>query len=70
MNIFEQYGGYEVVKQAIANYKQSGDIVTAAGLELQCLEYRRKHSVFEDSDFIVSLYDHESSHLYTVKNIT
>lgn len=70
MRIFEQYGGYEVVKQSISNYKQSGDMVTAAGLELKCLEYRRENNIFEDNDYIVSLLDHEPSHLYTVKNIT
>lgn len=52
MSLVEQYGGYEVVKQAMSNYKQSGDMVTAAGLELQCLEYRRKHNIFEIGDSV------------------
>ena len=51
MNIFEKYGGYEAVKQAAVNYKNSGDRVTAAGLELQCLEYRRQHNIFEVGDY-------------------
>lgn len=70
MNIFEQYGGYEVVKQAVSNYKQSGDMVTAAGLELKCLEYRREHNIFEHGDYIVWLFDYEPAHLYQVKYIT
>lgn len=53
MNIFEKYGGYEAVKQAAVNYKNSGDRVTAAGLELQCLEYRRQHNIFEEGDWVV-----------------
>lgn len=53
MNIFEKYGGYEAVKQAAVNYKNSGDRVTAAGLELQCLEYRRQHNIFEVGDKVV-----------------
>jgi len=62
MNLIEQYGGYEVVKQAIANYKKSGDMVTAAGLELQCLEYRRKNKFYEAGDKVVSRY--ENLHLF------
>lgn len=53
MNIFEKYGSYEAVKQAAVNYKNSGDRVTAAGLELQCLEYRRQHNIFEVGDWVV-----------------
>lgn len=53
MNIFEKYGGYEAVKQAAVNYKNSGDRVTAAGLELQCLEYRRQYNIFEVGDLVV-----------------
>lgn len=55
MNIFEKYGGYEAVKQAAVNYKNSGDRVTAAGLELQCLEYRRQHNIFEVGDLATHL---------------
>ena len=54
MNLIEQLGGYEAVKQAAVNYKNSGDRVTAAGLELQCLEYRRQHNIFEVGDWFVS----------------
>lgn len=70
MNIFEQYGGYEVVKQAISNYKQSGDMVTAAGLELQCLEYRRERNIFEVGDKVVEITDYPSNDVLTVKSIS
>lgn len=69
-NLIDRLGGYEVVKQAISNYKQSGDMVTAAGLELQCLEYRREHNIFEHADYMVWLFDYEPAHLYQVKYIT
>lgn len=65
MNIFEKYGGYEAVKQAAVNYKNSGDRVTAAGLELQCLEYRRKHNIFEEGDKVVMINKRRSPKLWT-----
>ncbi|WP_336018600.1 hypothetical protein [Acinetobacter lwoffii] len=62
MNLIEQLGGYEAVKQAAVNYKNSGDRVTAAGLELQCLEYRRQHNIYEVGDDVVCKYEH--THLF------
>lgn len=55
MNLIEKYGSYEAVKQAAMNYKNSGDMVTAAGLELYCLEYRRQKNIFEVGDKVVFL---------------
>ena len=67
MNIFEKYGSYEAVKQAAINYENSGDRVTAAGLELQCLEYRRQHNIFEVGDLITVAWD--KSQLFVIKSI-
>ncbi len=64
MNLIEQLGGYEAVKQAAVNYKNSGDRVTAAGLELQCLEYRRQHNIFEHGDKIIV--DWDARQIFTV----
>lgn len=62
MNIFEKYGGYEAVKQAAMNYKNSGDMVTAAGLELQCLEYRRQYNIYEFGDLVFDLSDDDKKY--------
>jgi hypothetical protein len=53
MNLIEKYGSYEAIKQAAKNYENSGYRVTAAGLELYCLEYRRQHNIFEVGDKVV-----------------
>src|SRR5690606_17239599 len=66
MNLIEQLGGYEAVKQAAVNYKNSGDRVTAAGLELQCLEYRRQHNIFEEGDKTVFVDDFMHDELMVV----
>lgn len=70
MNIFEKYGGYEAVKQAAVNYKNSGDRVTAAGLELQCLEYRRQHNIFEIDDYVVNEHPDTIEAVFQVESLT
>lgn len=69
MNIFEKYGSYEAVKQAALNYKNSGDMVTAAGLELQCLEYRRQHNIFEEFDMLVYMEISNISKIYRMVSV-
>lgn len=66
MNLIEQLGGYEAVKQAAVNYKNSGDNVTAEKFERAMLEYRRQHDIFEESDKIVFVDDFMHGELMTV----
>lgn len=70
MGLIEQLGGYEATKEYL---KKNSHFINFDGLERfydELLEYRREHNIFEDNDYIVSLHDHEPSHLYIVKNIT
>lgn len=60
MNLIEKYGSYEAVKQAAANYRNSGDALTAEKFERACLEYRRQHNIFEKEDFVIHAFYKDS----------
>lgn len=67
MNLIEQLG-YDTVKQAAANYRKSGDVVTSVALEQKCLEYRRANNIYERSDYVVLIEgnDLEDSRIFYV----
>ncbi|MCK4089715.1 hypothetical protein HCY66_06395 [Acinetobacter radioresistens] len=66
MNLIEQLG-YDTVKQAAANYRKSGDVVTSAALEQKCLEYRRANNIYEAEDKVVIInHPHGSSSIHSV----
>lgn len=56
MGLIEQFG-YEAVKGAAQNYRNSGDNVTVEKFEQAMLEYRRQHNIFEEGDYYVYLHD-------------
>ena len=67
MNLIEKLG-YDVVKNAALNYRDSGDALTAKKFESELLEYRREHNIFEVGDKVVRL-DNKSLHIYTVQKV-
>lgn len=48
MNLIEQLGGYEAVKGAAQNYRNS-----AEKFERAMLKYRRQHNIFEVGDKVI-----------------
>ena len=67
MNLIEELGGYDSLKNAALNYRNSGDVVTARKFEKECLEYRRANNIFEVNDQVVLINKpHSSSSLHRV----
>ena len=67
MNLIEELGGYDSLKNAALNYRNSGDVVTARKFEKECLEYRRANKIFEVNDQVVLINKpHSSSSLHRV----
>ena len=64
MNIIEQLGGYEKAKKQVSRLESKGSLVTAEGMKLELLEYRRQHNIFEVLDLI--MYENK---LYEIKYI-
>lgn len=63
-NLIDRLGGYEAANQEGEKWGFDDFLLK------QLLEYRREHNIFEDEDYVVSLHDHEPSHLYKVSSIT
>ena len=55
MNIIEQLGGYAEAKKQVSRLESRGNLVTAEGMKLELLEYRRHHNIFEIGDKVVSI---------------
>ncbi|WP_411684280.1 hypothetical protein [Acinetobacter indicus] len=53
MNLIEQLGGYEKAKKQVNRLESKGNLVTAEGMKLELLEYRRQHNIFEVGDKVV-----------------
>ena len=53
MNLIEQLGGYEAAKKQVSRLESKGSLVTAEGMKLELLEYRRQHNIFEVGDKVV-----------------
>ena len=53
MNLIEQLGGYEAAKKQVSRLESKGSLVTAEGMKLELLEYRRAHNIFEMGDYII-----------------
>ena len=68
MNLIEQFG-YDAVKGAAQNYRNSGDNVSAEKFEQALLEYRRKHNIFEVRDKVVLLNWDNNNRLLTIKRV-
>lgn len=67
MDLIEKLGGYDSVKNAALNYRNSGDVVTARKFEKECLKYRRANNIFEVNDQVVLINKpHSSSSLHRV----
>ena len=67
MNLIEELGGYDSLKNAALNYRNSCDVVTARKFEKECLEYRRANNIFEVNDQVVLINKpHSSSSLHRV----
>lgn len=66
--LIEQFGGYEVAKQAVKNYRNSGDKVSLENLEHDLLEYRRKNGIFEVGDKVVHP-KFDDARLYEVREV-
>ena len=64
MNLIEQLGGYEAAKKQVSRLESKGSLVTAEGMKLELLDYRRQHNIFEVLDLIV--YENK---LYEIKYI-
>ncbi|MDC4837386.1 hypothetical protein OHV81_03130 [Acinetobacter baumannii] len=52
MSLIDNFG-YDAVKGAGINYRNSGDPVTAEKFEIACLEYRRNHNIYEKGDWVI-----------------
>ena len=52
MNLIDQFG-YDAVKGAGTNYRNSGDPVTAEKFEIACLEHRKNHNIYEKGDRVI-----------------
>jgi hypothetical protein len=53
VNLIEQLGGYERAKKQVSRLESKGNLVTAEGMKLELLEYRRQHNIFEVGDRVV-----------------
>ena len=54
MNLIEQLGGYEAAKKQVSRLESKGSLVTAEGMKLELLDYRRQHNIFERNDYVVN----------------
>lgn len=54
MNLIEQLGGYEKAKKQVSRLESKGNLVTAEGMKLELLQYRRQHNIFESDDLVTS----------------
>ena len=64
MNIIEQLGGYERAKYFKENVAMTGN--KRDKLEVELLEYRRQHNIFEENDKIVFVDNFMHGELMTV----
>lgn len=51
--LIEKFGGYDVVKNAVKNYRDSGDKISMGNFEHALLEYRRANNTFEVGDKVI-----------------
>lgn len=69
MNLIEQLGGYEKTKKQVNRLESKGNLVTAEGMKLELLQYRRQHNIYEVGDDVVFINQNMSSSIKTIKEI-
>ena len=70
MNLIEQLGGYEAAKKQVSRLESKGSLVTAEGMKLELLDYRRQHNIFEVGDKVVSIDKYSNDMIFTVAELT